>query len=90
MNDSYSEGFPTPDMFIASRSSEGKLSPSFVRKIVCRYGRGCTHKLDPTHRERFWHPEIPELTGEQIRTQYICYECGESFINLLDLQVQFI
>ena len=56
------------------------------RKIICRYGRGCTHKSDPSHRERFWHPPVPELNGEQIRTHYICYECAESFANLNDLQ----
>ena len=56
------------------------------RKIVCRYGRGCTHKSDPSHNDRFWHPSVPELNGEQIRTHYICYECADSFANLNDLQ----
>lgn len=29
------------------------------RKILCRYGMGCTHVLDPIHAERFWHPPVP-------------------------------
>lgn len=35
---------------------------SVVRKIICRYGRGCTHMHDTTHREKFWHPAMPALT----------------------------
>lgn len=30
-----------------------------VRKVLCRYGMGCTHVTDPLHRERFWHPPVP-------------------------------
>ena len=34
------------------------------RRVICRYGRGCTHIMDPVHKERFWHPYIPQLTGK--------------------------
>jgi hypothetical protein len=71
--------------------SSQKLTPGpgYSRRIVCRYGRGCTHKADPSHRDRFWHPDVPDLSSEQIRTHYICYECAESFVNLVDLQVSY-
>lgn len=31
---------------------------------ICRYGSGCTHLLDPTHREKFRHPNVPILNGK--------------------------
>jgi hypothetical protein len=34
-----------------------------ARKIICRYGRGCTHMHDACHRVKFWHPPMPALTG---------------------------
>jgi hypothetical protein len=34
-----------------------------IRKVICRYGCGCTHLLDATHREKFWHPKIQRLEG---------------------------
>ena len=61
-----------------------------VRKIVCRYGRGCSHINDPSHRERFWHPPVPTLTLEQLRTHYICNECGVAMTSLTDLQVRCV
>lgn len=36
---------------------------STTGKIICRYGRGCTHMHDSSHRERFWHPALSALTG---------------------------
>jgi hypothetical protein len=36
---------------------------ALVRKVICRYGCGCTHLLDPAHREKFWHPKIQRLNG---------------------------
>jgi len=57
-----------------------------VRKIICRYGRGCTHIYDPVHKERFWHPTCPALNVDQIRTHYICNECGVGFTVLNELQ----
>ena len=59
-----------------------------VRKIICRYGRGCTHMNDPSHRERFWHPPLPLLSADQLRTHYICNECGIATTSLPDLQVR--
>lgn len=35
-----------------------------IRKIICRYGRGCTHMHDTCHRSKFWHPPMPALTGK--------------------------
>jgi len=57
-----------------------------IRKIICRYGRGCTHIYDPVHKDRFWHPPCPILNVEQIRSHYICNECGFGFTVLNDLQ----
>jgi hypothetical protein len=34
------------------------------RKIICRYGRGCTHLNDATHRDQFWHPPVSWINGE--------------------------
>ena len=59
-----------------------------ARKIICRYGRGCSHINDPSHRERFWHPPVPTLTLDQLRTHYICNECGGAMTSLADLQVR--
>lgn len=30
------------------------------RRLVCRYGRGCTHSNDIVHREQYWHPSLKE------------------------------
>jgi len=30
---------------------------------LCRYGCGCTHMMDPVHREKFRHPNVPKLNG---------------------------
>ena len=49
---------------------------------------GCTHMNDPTHRERFWHPPVPPLSADQLRTHYICNECGIATTSLPDLQVR--
>lgn len=38
------------------------LRGSVSRKLICRYGRGCTHMSDPVHRERFRHPPTPTLS----------------------------
>ena len=43
---------------------------------------------DPTHRERFWHPPVPPLSADQLRTHYICNECGIATTSLPDLQVR--
>lgn len=58
-----------------------------ARRVVCRYGRGCTHIQDPIHKERFWHPTAPILTEEIVRTHYICNECGAPFRELSELQL---
>jgi len=31
---------------------------------------GCTHVSDPVHRERFWHPPIPEVSMPQTNVQF--------------------
>ena len=41
---------------------------------------------DSSHRERFWHPPLPALNQEQLRTHYICNECGIATTSLADLQ----
>jgi len=45
-----------------------------IRKIICRYGHGCTHLLDPSHKEKFWHPSIPAssvIHGRDIVSQFV-------------------
>ena len=44
---------------------------------------------DPSHRERFWHPPLPLLSEDQLRTHYICNECGIATTSLADLQVRY-
>lgn len=84
-----------------------------IRKSCCRYGRGCTHINDPSHRVKFWHPyapqftgalDIPKLgnslntvsciplnyTGDQLKTHFICNECGYSTPDLKTLQVMLL
>jgi hypothetical protein len=75
---------------LINQSLDLEKGSSNSRRIICRYGRGCTHILDAVHKERFWHPPIQQLTSEQIRTHYICYECGDAFLSLNDLQVCII
>lgn len=80
-----------------------------LRKVICRYGPGCTHILDVNHREKFWHPRLQKLNGqlypikplflrlysflffldEQIKSNFICNECGYATNSLPDLQVQY-
>lgn len=68
----------------AGAGEKGSSSPT-IRRIICRYGRGCTHQ-DPAHKERFWHPPAPLVSDEQLRTHYICNECGLALPSLDDLQ----
>ncbi len=35
-----------------------------IPKPACRYGAGCTHSADPSHRFKFWHPIVHELSGK--------------------------
>ena len=62
-------------------------SPNGSRKIICRYGRGCTHYNDPVHKDQFWHPPIVYLDEEQKRSHYICNECSYSSPSLQELQL---
>ena len=63
-------------MDIREAQSPSYISPSRVdskptsSKIICRYGRGCTHMQDPIHRDRFWHPSVPQLTGTSLFYTY--------------------
>lgn len=51
-------------MFTKAVTKPSKFDPP-LRKIICRYGPGCTHMLDPAHREKFWHPRMQKLNGKQ-------------------------
>lgn len=88
-------------------------SDSVLRKSMCRYGPGCTHIMDPSHKEKFWHPRVLKLNGktrfflsqlpsiifyfvwqsqhhsldEQIKSHFICNECGYATNSLPDLQL---
>eukprot|EP01038_Epipyxis_sp_PR26KG_P011039 gene11039-14823_t len=58
-----------------------------VRKVICRYGPGCTHIMDPSHKEKFWHSSLPKLNDEQLSEHFVCNECGYSSPSLADLQL---
>ena len=51
-------------------------SSSSFRKIICRYGRGCTHYNDAVHKEQFWHPSIAQIDEDRKLSHNICNECG--------------
>ena len=53
---------PVDNDDISKPSLKSKNDPVMMRAI-CRYGPGCTHILDPTHREKFWHLVRPQYTG---------------------------
>ena len=54
----------TADEDDLSATKVPNINDSTVRKSCCRYGRGCTHLNDPSHREKFWHPYAPQFTGK--------------------------
>jgi len=54
-------------------------------RVICRYGRGCTH-TDQAHKAAFWHPSSKSLTEADYHTHYICNECGVGFPDMQDLQ----
>jgi hypothetical protein len=57
------DGLNTGESFLDDGNSNCESRPTVVRRIICRYGRGCTHMSDSSHREKFWHPPVPTLTG---------------------------
>lgn len=65
-------------------------SPSHPQ-VLCRYGMGCTHVTDPVHRERFWHPPVPDaadsVTIDPAAPLYPCHECGRIYKDLNELQL---
>ena len=63
-----------------------ELDGTSYPRVVCRYGRGCTH-MDPMHKEQFWHPPVQVLSTVKYHTHYICNECGVGFDSLPKLQV---
>lgn len=44
-----------------------------LRKVICRYGPGCTHILDINHREKVWHPRLQKLNGECLLAKTIIF-----------------
>ena len=57
------------------------------RKIICRYGRGCTHFNDTVHKEQFWHPQVQQIDEELKLSHNICNECGYASPSLHELQL---
>lgn len=54
----------SPDIDEMSKPSlKGSKNEPPLRKVICRYGSGCTHMLDPAHREKFWHPKVHKVNG---------------------------
>jgi hypothetical protein len=53
------------DIFYNDNEFDNNINESSprIRKIMCRYGRGCTHMYDPVHREKFWHAKSIKLSG---------------------------
>ena len=60
---------------------------SILSKSICRYGPGCTHVIDPYHKENFWHPEAPKFDVDKLPHLYICNECGVTQPSLKELQL---
>jgi len=56
-------------------SVKGTKNENLAKKTICRYGCGCTHLLDPSHREKFWHPKAQQLTGKLIFPAYLHVVC---------------
>jgi hypothetical protein len=46
--------------------SDNRSDQKNVRKMICRYGRGCTHLTDSLHSEQFWHPPFSHCYGKQV------------------------
>jgi len=44
----------------AELANQINSSSSSSRRLICRYGRGCTHSNDLVHREQYWHPPLKE------------------------------
>jgi len=70
---------PSPSPRKGKRSNQHK-------RVLCRYGIGCTHIHDVYHQEKFYHPPRHNLTIDELRTHYICNECGSAYLSLTDLQ----
>lgn len=45
---------------------QGEEEEQVDKMLICRYGRGCTHIHDVVHREKFWHPVVPRLSGTRL------------------------
>jgi len=43
--------------------------------------------MDPVHREKFRHPNVPKLNDEQLQSQFICNECGFATKSIPELQL---
>mmetsp|Transcript_31399 Transcript_31399/g.69937 ORF Transcript_31399/g.69937 Transcript_31399/m.69937 type:complete len:955 (+) Transcript_31399:90-2954(+) len=85
------QGAPAPGE--ANNKSSFKASAKcepIAALSYCRYGSGCTHMLDPYHREKFWHPCVPQLSNDQLKTQFICNECGFATTGLKTLQLHLM
>lgn len=68
-------------------SIDKKTERNSSRRLVCRYGRGCTHSNDLVHREQYWHPPLKEQDSDLKKTHFICNECAFSTPVLHELQV---
>lgn len=54
---------PSSDDLIGMPTSKTGKTEQGNRKVICRYGCGCTHLSDTLHREKFWHPKVQQLRG---------------------------
>lgn len=63
MAEKTSSGAVADDPLGGNKKPDVKAEQSY-RRSICRYGPGCTHKNDPNHKEKFWHPSLPKLNGK--------------------------
>lgn len=73
-----------------ARKQQATYDDTSSRKIVCRYGSGCTHVHDAIHRERFWHPKYPTLTGKECRKHDKTIDCPQLKSQILTLKLIFL
>ena len=77
-------------LYARSSTAVAHISSPSIRKIICRYGPGCTHILDQNHKEKFWHPSNPSVKRGDVsfsKNQFICNECGFGTDSVEDLQL---
>lgn len=61
---------PSQDELLKPYVKISKEEPA-MRRVICRYGPGCTHIMDAIHREKFFHARVQKLNGIPSRYVFI-------------------